>query len=195
MKEQYFYIEFQIVILERFNNLSIMFEKLKQVKSDWMNSFEQESDNLDFKDPIDDFQWRNYLDEEAIKWFANTFDYQSEEGRIYLQLWNLTTPRIRLEHPFFQPPGNWHFESMLDSIFNGDYLLIDLVKEKSDRGCLYYDPHGFPFGGSDSLIELIRSFGNNIIYDSWNENIPVRKSEWDYELAKNLVAQGIGFTP
>lgn len=61
---------------------------------------------------------------------------------------------------------------------------------------MYYDPHGFPFGGSDSLCELIRSFGNQIIYDSYHEDDNPRIiSQWNYELAKELVDKGIGFTP
>ncbi len=195
MKEQYFYIEFEIISITRFENLQRMFNKLREVKNAWMQNYQSESDDLDFNDPVDDFPWRNYLDKEAHEWFDNDFDYESEEGKIYWQLWDLTEPKIRLEHPFFQTPGNWHFESMLECIFIGDYDLIDLIKEESNRGCLYYDPHGHPFGGSDSLIELIRSFGNQLIYDSWNEITSVRKSKWNYELAKKLVAQGIGFTP
>ena len=85
---------------------------------------------------------------------------------------------------------------MLDAIFNGYYLLIDLVKEKDNQGCLYYQPTAYPFGGSDSLVELIKSFGNKIIYNSQHKQIkPVIESSWDYELAKELVRQGIGFTP
>lgn len=198
MKEKHFYVEFKITSISRFKNLQKMFNKLKQVKNaqdSWrMQNYEPESDDLDFNDPVDDFPWCNYLDEKAHEWFANDFDYESEEGKIYWQLWGLTDPKIR-SHPFFITPGNWHFESMLESIFIGEYDLIDIIKEEEDRGCLYYDPHGHPFGGSDSLIELIRAFGNDLIYDSWNEIKSVRKSEWDYELARKLVAQDIGFTP
>jgi hypothetical protein len=85
---------------------------------------------------------------------------------------------------------------MLDCIVNGEYCLIDLIQEENNRGYLYYDPHGFPFGGSDSLCELIRAFGNQVIYDSWNKNDnPQIESQWNYELAKELVIKGIGFTP
>ena len=64
------------------------------------------------------------------------------------------------------------------------------------RGCLYYNPRAYPFGGSGSLIELIESFGNKITYDSWQKKKnPITKSEWNFELAKKLVSRGIGFTP
>lgn len=197
MKDKNFYIEFKIISYERFNCLQIMFEQLKKVKNHWRENADPEKEQYDlyFKDPVEDFPWLDYLDNEAKYWFQDTFDYQSEEGKIYRKLWDLTYYKHRL-HPFFKTPGNWDFESMLDSIFHGDYDLIDLIKEKSDRGCLYYDPHGWPFGGSDSLCELIRSFGNEITYDSYHENNnPEIESQWNYDLAQKLVAKGIGFTP
>ena len=197
MKDKYFYIEFEIGNIARYKNLQKIFLKLKEVKNDWIQNgnSKQEKTNLDYRDPLEDIDWYSYLDNYAIAWFEDAFDYNSLEGQIYWRVWELTQPEIRLQHPFFKTPGNWDFESMLDAIFNGDYLLIDLVKEKDNRGILYYNPLGYPFGGSDSLIELIRAFGNQIIYDLWHKGIPIRKSEWNYELARKLVLKGIGFTP
>jgi hypothetical protein len=151
-KDRYFYIEFEILNLDRFAYFQKMFEKLKEVKNDWMVfcDSEKEESNLNYQDPIEDFDWYSYLDKKAIAWFKNTFDYQSKKGQIYRQLRILTHYEYRL-HPFSRTPGNWDFESMLDSIFSKDYVLVDLLQEKNNRGCLYYDPHGFPFGGSDSL--------------------------------------------
>ena len=196
MKDEYFYIEFEIGNLARFASLQKMFEKLKQVKNNWMQDLYLEQKNdLDYSDPVDSFPWKDYLDDEAIEWFNDTFDFDSEEGIIYWKLLELTEPEIRSQHPFFKTPGNWYFESMLDAIFNGDYLLIDLVKERGDRGCLFYKPRAYPFGGSGSLVELIKSFGNKITYDSWQKNNSIKESEWNFELAKKLVKKGIGFTP
>ncbi|MGB5635499.1 MAG: hypothetical protein WBM44_02845 [Waterburya sp.] len=198
MKDTYSYIEFEIGNLARFENLQKIFLKLKQVNDDYSKEIylDHKQDNLNYQDPVDDYQWKDYLDQEAIAWFANSFDFDSPEGVIYWKLWELTEPEIRLEHPFFKTPGNWYFESMLDAIFNGYYLLIALVKEQDNQGCLYYQPLAYPFGGSDCLVELIKSFGNKITYNSRHKySNPVIESEWDYELAKKLVKQGIGFTP
>ena len=196
MKDEYSYIEFKIGDLERFTCLQKMFEKLKEVKKNWLQDlYLEEKNNLSYSDPVDNFSWKDYLDDEAIKWFNDTFDYDSEEGIVYWKLLELTEPKIRSQHPFFKTPGNWDFESMLDAIFNGDYSLIDLVKEQGDRGCLYYKPRAYPFGGTGSLVELIKSFGNKITYDSWQKNNLVKESEWSFKLAKKLVQQGIGFTP
>ena len=198
MKDEYCYIEFEIGDLNRFASLQKMFAKLKEVKNDLIQDvyLTEKQTSSDYVDPVDNFQWRDYLDDEAIEWFDDTFDFNSEEGIIYWKLLELTDPEIRFQHPFFKTPGNWYFESMLDAIFNGDYSLIALVKEQGDRGCLYYNPRAYPFGGSGSLIELIESFGNKITYDSWQKKKnPSAKSEWNFELAKKLVTKGIGFTP
>ncbi|MBE9044468.1 hypothetical protein IQ255_08635 [Pleurocapsales cyanobacterium LEGE 10410] len=196
MKDEYSYIEFTIGNLDRFACLQKMFEKLKEVKNNWLpDIYLKEKNDLNYSDPVDSFPWKNYLDREAAEWFANTFDFDSEEGIIYWKLLELTKPEIRSQHPFFKTPGNWYFESMLDAIFNGDYFLIDLIKEKKNQGCLYYKPRAYPFGGSGSLVELIKSFGNKITYDSSQKNNSVKDSEWNFELAKKLVKEGIGFTP
>ena len=96
----------------------------------------------------------------------------------------------------FQLPGKWDFESMIDALFNGEYIFVDLVKENEKQGVLYYDPWSGPFGGSESLVALIESFGRTVTFDSWHEGPHRRQiSAWDYELAKQLVASGKGFTP
>ena len=198
MKDEYCYIEFEIGNLNRFASLQKLFAKLKKVKQDLIQDvyLTEKQTSLDYVDPVDNFQWRDYLDDEAIAWFDDTFDFNSEEGIIYWKLLELTDPEIRYQHPFFKTPGNWYFESMLDAIFNGDYSLIALVKEQNNRGCLYYNPRAYPFGGTGSLIELIESFGNKITYDSWQKKKnPIAESEWNFDLAKKLVKQGIGFTP
>lgn len=196
MKDTYFYIEFEIINYARFPALQKFFRQLQEVKSNCVSQIDlQHKYHHDYSDPVDSFPWQDLLDDEAVKWFENCFDFDSEEGITYWKLWELTEPEVRLQHPFFKTPGNWNFESMLDAIFNGDYVLVDLVREDENRGCLYYEPRGYPFGGSDSLVELISAFGNLVTYDSWHKNNrPQRASAWDYELAKKLVRQGIGFS-
>ena len=198
IKDEYSYLEFEIASLKRFASFKIMFDKLKEVKHSYSQNIylAQKQNDLDYIDPIDSCCWQDYLDDEAVKWFENTFDFDSPEGIVYWKIWELTAPEIRLKHPFFKTPGNWHFDSMLDAIFNGYYDLIDLTIEQDNQGCLYYQPRAYPFGSSDSLVELIKSFGNKITYNSRHKyNNPIIKSEWDYELAKKLVEQAISFTP
>ncbi|NET50631.1 MAG: hypothetical protein F6K09_18455, partial [Merismopedia sp. SIO2A8] len=108
---------------------------------------------------------------------------------------SLTSPEVRLSHPMFHVPGNWDFESMLDSLFNGEYYFFDLVKETDITAVLYYDPWAGPFGSSEAIVEWIESFGHSVTFDSWLDGPHHRQtSAWDYELAKQLVAAEQGFT-
>jgi len=166
-----------------------MFSALKVEKDRYCNS------GQDY-DSVEEMSWRDFLDKGAIEWFDNTFDYDSEEGRTYLQLWELTAPEIRLSHPMFIAPGNWDFDSMIEMLFVSDYTLIDLLEEPDGKGVLFYHPHAFPFGSVEAMVELVESFGHTATFDSFNNSHPHRSvSGWDFDLAKQLVATGKGFTP
>lgn len=73
-------------------------------------------------------------------------------------------------HTDANPTGKWHFESMLYSILECEYLLNEIVREGERNGFLYYDPLAGPFGGTDSLKVLIQSFGHTVTFDSWNDS-------------------------
>jgi hypothetical protein len=101
-----------------------------------------------------------------------------------------------------QHPRNVGFHSSTQptgkrfALFNGEYTLVDLILNDGSNGILYYDPWAFPFGGSESLVALIESFGHYVHFDSWHEGSHLRQIiGWDYSLAKNLVAKGQGFIP
>ena len=195
MRDRYFYLEFAICSVSRFDALARMFAALKTEKDRIVASWHSDAPEDEY-DPAQEPKWLEFLDEPAMEWFANTFDYDSEEGKTYQKLWNLTLPEIRLSHPMFQLPGNWDLETMIESLFNGEYVFIDLVKESDEIGVLYYDPWAAPFGGSESMVALIESFGHTVTFDSWHEGPHRRQtSAWDYALAKQLVAAGKGFTP
>ncbi len=194
MLEQCFYLRFTIGSQRRFDALQRFFRALKSEKDRIIaRASDAEQDQYD---PANDPKWIDFLDDDAIEWFTNTFDFNSEEGKIYQQLWDLTAPEIRLTHPMFNLPGNWDLESMLDSLFNGEYEFVDLLQDSETDGTLYYDPWAGPFGGSESMAALIESFGHTVIFDSWHEGPHCRQAVgWDYALAKRLVAAGTGFVP
>ena len=58
---------------------------------------------------------------------------------------------------------------MIESLLTGDYLFIDLVQESKEEGVLYYDPCGWPFGGTEAIAALIESFGHSVTFDSYHE--------------------------
>lgn len=100
MRNQYFYLEFTIGSIARFETLSRLLAALKLEK-------EQDFFPLDGEvagpsvgsDETPD--WSTFLDELAVEWFDNVFDYDSEEGQTYQALWSLTAPQVRLSHPMF----------------------------------------------------------------------------------------------
>jgi hypothetical protein len=195
MLETCLYLEFTIGKKERFNSLHQLFSVIKREK-DLIFALWDSDDEKESYDPTEEPNWIEFLDDEAIEWFTNIFDFNGDEGLVYQELWQLTKPEIRCSHPMFNRPGNWDFESVLDSLFNGEYTLVDLILTDDSNGILYYDPWAFPFGGSEPLVALIESFGHYVHFDSWHEGSHHRQViGWDYSLAKNLVAKGQGFIP
>lgn len=195
MREKSFYINFQIGSPPRFDTLHRFFTAVKAEKDRILRSWDSD-DERDQYDPSAESNWREFLDEGATEWFADTFDFHGEEGKTFLQLWQLTEPDVRLSHPMFNVPGNWDFDSMIEALFNGEYVLVNLVKEMEENGVLYYDPWAGPFGGTEPLVAMIESFGHVVTFDSWHEGPHHRRIiGWDYSLAKELVAAGKGFTP
>ena len=61
-------------------------------------------------------------------------------------------------------PDAWQLEDILDCMLTGEYDLLSVTF--SDIGRLEYDPHSFPFGGTDSMRALIESFGFSVTHDS-----------------------------
>ena len=188
MHEQNFYIEYKIGEIKRNEKLEILFLKIKEEKEKYFKTEIEPSSEIE--------DWIDYLDSDAKMWF-NKIELKPsyEQRKVYDKLWELTRPEIRLKDPMFNTPDNWSLDSMLYVIFQGDYELIKIQK-KDSIGFLYYNPGGMPFGGTESLVQLIESFGNIVTYDSWHEG-PHKRSVigWDFELAKKLVEQGKGIEP
>ena len=184
-KMKNFYIEYKIGKEERHKKLEALFARIKLEKEKYHETKVEPQTEIR--------NWEKYLDKEAKKWFNNIIPKPNSKEKIfYDKLWNLTKPEIRIEHPIFNTGGSWDFESMLYAIFEGDYELIEIEKSV-EGGTLFYKPYGAPFGGTESLVELIESFGNKVTYDFWHEGPHLRAEiGWDYELAKKLVEQGKG---
>ena len=61
-------------------------------------------------------------------------------------------------------PDAWQLEDILDCMLTGEYDLLSVTF--SDAGRLEYDPHSFPFGGTDPMRALLESFGFSVTHDS-----------------------------
>lgn len=185
MKEQYFHIEYEIGKTERHEKLEILFQRIKEEKEKYYETGDEPSSEIE--------DWIKYLDNGAKEWFNKiVFKPNSEQRKIYDQLWKLSKPEIRIKHPMFNTGDSWRLDSMIYVIFEGDYELIKIEKTEN-KGILFYNPRGAPFGGTESLVYLIESFGNKVTYDYWHEGPHLRPEiGWDFELAKQLVEKGKG---
>ncbi|MDJ1479420.1 hypothetical protein QNI16_02920 [Cytophagaceae bacterium YF14B1] len=194
----YFYILFTYPNKESFTSLQQIFRQLQHTKSltDKINFPEDDEDeSKDREIIIPTVDWNNYLTPSAKQWFTNTFDFQSEEGKVYLRLWDLTSVAIRSYNTFFIPPGNWSLESVIESILACEYTLVALEQLETTKAMLYYDPWGAPFGGVESLWQLIWAFDCQIVYDFYLGGVPsAEESTWNYDLAKQLVEQNKGLS-
>ncbi|MCP4135109.1 MAG: hypothetical protein GY754_29335 [bacterium] len=183
------YIKFAVKNEDRFNKLVQLFNKLRCTKN-------KQFDNtgVTLRNTTDIPKWTGFLDKDALDWYAKTFDYEGEEGKVYRKLWELTTPEIRTTSSFFKTPGNWHFDSVIDAILAGNYELIEIHKIRgTNEAVLYYRPFGIPFGDTECLVELLESFGNIVLYDSWHNGPHKRQPVgWNYSRAKLLVNEKKG---
>jgi hypothetical protein len=67
----------------------------------------------------------------------------------------------------------WRLEDVLDCILTGEYSLLYTTFD-GGNGRLVYDPWSFPFGGTDAMKALIRTFGLNVTRDSLHDGF----DEW-----------------
>lgn len=105
----------------------------------------------------DDAYWLPYFegsDREAFWWPSET------ESRQWDRFW-FSTPLPQRHSPTMPTPP-WHFGSLVDAVLRGDYDLAGVQELGGERGRLEFDPHGYPYGGIDSLRALVRAFGHEI---------------------------------
>lgn len=182
-----FRLDFEVVDPSRLPALRRLFDALKREKA---AQFGAGADEVE-RGP-DDPGWLDYLDDGARLHFKRALPLDGEEARTYRQLWDLTDPALRND-PMFTLPGPWDFESILESICNCEYLFVEISAVVQGKATLRYDPLAGPFGGTESLVQLVEAFGQKVTFDSWNEGAPFRpEAGWDYERAKQLVRDGRG---
>jgi hypothetical protein len=137
------FIYFDIRGDRQFDQLQAAFEALRNDK---------EAHRLD----PEDSKWLRIFGEEALRHFwwpteQELADYQQRNRR--------TPPEERLEREDLQVP--WEFTSLLDAIRSGNYNLLRCTRNGT-AGRLEYEVWSVPFGGTDSLEELIRCFGHSV---------------------------------
>lgn len=134
------YFEFLCDNLRRFEKLRTVFNALRDAKH--LMSFPSNA------------AWRDYFDEDAMSHFW--WPSEKEFAR-YKKHWDETPAHLRMTEPSLQKP--WMLDSMLASIQQGEYELVNCYLLSETRGRLEFIPNAGPNDGSDELKALIECFG------------------------------------
>ncbi|WP_155649132.1 hypothetical protein [Burkholderia cepacia] len=111
----------------------------------------------DSDEPADETQLSAYLTEVERTYFPNL---TAEELAEWNEYW-FSTPLPKRHSPEMPTPG-WDFASMLDAFWNGDYDLI-AIRPRATRHVLEFSPHGYPYGGTGSLVAMVECFGHQVV--------------------------------
>jgi hypothetical protein len=143
--------------------------------------------------------WVDYItDTPAWSYFVDEYALSKEEWAVWGELWQLayheekrSNPILTRDSLLFNFSARWDFESMLDSILCGGYVLVAVDREnQGEEGVLFYYPFAGPFGGSEPLDELIECFGHTVLHDEWQRGPYVRCTVgWDFDQAKAILRQ------
>ena len=109
---------------------------------------------------IDELTITGKLTPKEISFFWNPSEGEMEEWNAH---WKNTPVSIRISAAMACP--QWDLGSMYESIWNGEYDLVDIV-EVENRHFLAFNPGAYPFGGVSCLIAFLECFGHKILgYD------------------------------
>ncbi|WP_157632083.1 hypothetical protein [Variovorax sp. CF313] len=111
----------------------------------------------DSDEPADESQLLAFLTDGERSYFSNLTPEEMAEWNEY---WFSTPLPKRHSAEMLSP--QWDFASMLDAIWNGDYDLI-AIRPRAARHVLEFNPHGYPYGGTGSLVALVECFGNQVV--------------------------------
>jgi hypothetical protein len=111
----------------------------------------------DSDEPVDESHLLAYLADGERAYFSNLTPGEVAEWNEY---W-FSTPLPKRHSPEMPTP-QWDFASMLDAVWNGDYDLI-AIQPRATRHALEFNPHGYPYGGTGSLVALVECFGHRVV--------------------------------
>lgn len=114
---------------------------------------QKELGNLD----CDDSTILNFYNEEELQYYWWPTEEESKEFWDKYYLLNEEEREILLNEQ------NWDLESVIDAIKNGEYIIKEIIDNKEGIGRLCFEPWSFPYGGVESLIELIKAFNIEIM--------------------------------
>ncbi|MBN3727951.1 hypothetical protein [Burkholderia sp. Ac-20379] len=107
--------------------------------------------------PADEAQLSAYLTDAERACFSNL---SAEETAEWNEFW-FSTPLPKRHSPEMPTPG-WDFASMLDAFWHGDYDLVGILPQAT-RHVLAFNPHGYPYGSTGSLVAMVECFGHRVV--------------------------------
>lgn len=139
----YCHVEFEPKDEDSLRRMTVLFDMIKTAK---------ESDELG-----DALPFIAYLDAPERAYFWNP---TPEEAAQWHEEW-FATPLPKRHSPEMVLP-QWDVESMFDAFRNGDYAFL-AIAEEAGRHYLTFDPYGYPYGGTGSMVALVECFGHRVV--------------------------------
>lgn len=108
-------------------------------------------------DEFDEAGLMGFFSNVEASYFWNPTDDEMKEWN---EEWFSTPVAVRLSAAM--PTPGWTLDSMVSALWEGDYDLVGVV-EGDARYRLAFNPHGYPYGGTGSLVALVECFGHTVV--------------------------------
>lgn len=143
------FIKFYENDTKTFNRIKILFSYIANIKNDCIQIEDLEYYILE---KIDEFYHKEELD---YFWWPT-----KEENKIFWNKYKLLDEENRQE---YIRSVSWDFETVFSEIGLGDYTIegCEMIGEQMAK--LYFNPAGYPYGGSEVLQEALKAFGVTIV--------------------------------
>jgi hypothetical protein len=103
-----------------------------------------------------DEQWMSFFDQEALAHFW--WPTESE-----LQEWSRQWFDTHQSKRHLIPPTRWDFGSLIDAVRNNEWDLTGVRSLDDQTALIEFTSHSYPFGGTECLVTLVESFGNQVL--------------------------------
>lgn len=138
------YIEFSYVDNKVFERIANLINYIKDKKnSDQLDCEDINIQEFYSKDELNYYWWPTEAEKNAF--WKKYYSLKGEEKKAYLA----SVP--------------WDFESVIDSISSGEYDIKGCEIVSKGIGRVYFEPWSFPYGGTKSLVQLIKPFDIEIL--------------------------------
>jgi hypothetical protein len=138
------YIKFEIASEDSLERLSRVIDELEADKT--------------ADEPRSDAEWLKLFTDEELRSFWWPTPAQIKEWEAFQD----SSP-LSLKNSRDMPSPPWNFYAMIDRIFDGEYTLEGIKRLSATEAQLEFSPEAFPYGGTQPLRVLIRTFGHTIV--------------------------------